>query len=120
MALRDYQVTSFEWMVGNYRRRHNVILGEAQHYPRQYGHVVQCDTTQYGHFAKEKARYHPHQYAHVAQYETTQCGNFTEVVTEVASRYQPRQYGQVTEQSGTKVWYFDQYPLCFTQGLARR
>jgi chromodomain-helicase-DNA-binding protein 1 len=28
MTLRDYQVTSFEWMIGNYRRRTNVILGD--------------------------------------------------------------------------------------------
>ena len=38
MALRDYQVTSFEWMVGNYRRRHNVILGDEM----GLGKTAQC------------------------------------------------------------------------------
>jgi hypothetical protein len=38
MALREYQVTSFEWMVGNYRRRKNVILGDEM----GLGKTAQC------------------------------------------------------------------------------
>ncbi|EEH53936.1 SNF2 super family, partial [Micromonas pusilla CCMP1545] len=38
MALREYQVTSFEWMVGNYRRRQNVILGDEM----GLGKTAQC------------------------------------------------------------------------------
>ena len=38
MTLREYQVTSFEWMVGNYRRRHNVILGDEM----GLGKTAQC------------------------------------------------------------------------------
>ena len=38
MALREYQVTSFEWMVSNYRRRKNVILGDEM----GLGKTAQC------------------------------------------------------------------------------
>ena len=38
MILRDYQVTSFEWMIGNYRRRTNVILGDEM----GLGKTAQC------------------------------------------------------------------------------
>ena len=38
MTLRDYQVTSFEWMIGNYRRRTNVILGDEM----GLGKTAQC------------------------------------------------------------------------------
>jgi hypothetical protein len=38
MALREYQVTSFEWMVGNYRCRKNVILGDEM----GLGKTAQC------------------------------------------------------------------------------
>ena len=38
MSLREYQVTSFEWMVGNYRRRKNVILGDEM----GLGKTAQC------------------------------------------------------------------------------
>jgi len=38
MALREYQVSSFEWMVGNYRRRKNVILGDEM----GLGKTAQC------------------------------------------------------------------------------